>query len=611
MTTTIELVRGLPQKELLEQIHFHHRRGEISERALGFYLLDMEERRAFLPEKDAAAWAWKHLGFRRADKLILLSKRLRELPEIDAAFSRGEVPWTKVREIARVATSETEREWLDLARRGTSRELEDRVAQAKRGDRPGEGFKARRQKYIEKICLSGEEKAIWDQAVRKIRSEIAKGATPSEAAVAMARRALLSDPGRKAHARGAFLVVYHRGKDGASWVETAEGRHEVDPSTIEKMVRSGVRSIEVQDIEGAGVCSAIRFGERGEVAPEDRAPPVTPEEREAVLARDGRCLACGCTEDLTVHHLDSHADGGKSAVERLATLCAGCQGSVHDGDVVLRVEEDGSLAPLDREGNVIGKGRSAAEILGDPPAACSLETIAVRAAESAADLAPARSFLSLAERPSEPSAAEWTALQGQIEWSPSQRAFLFHPDWADAAAELPQPPEERTPAPKGLRPEGLDDFVGQREVVDDLLLSGRAARERGETLGHVLLSGQAGLGKTSLSRLLARDLARGSRRSWRGTSAIPKCSSRSLQASGRGSFSSSTRSTASRRPARGRSTGRLRTAWWGWRSGRRAGEALYERPHERCGSGSSPSPWFRPRRARERSRSPSARASGT
>ena len=53
MKRTLELVYGLPQKELIERIYFHHRQGEVAERALGFYLLEMQRRQAFLPFPDA------------------------------------------------------------------------------------------------------------------------------------------------------------------------------------------------------------------------------------------------------------------------------------------------------------------------------------------------------------------------------------------------------------------------------------------------------------------------------------------------------------------------------------------------------------------------------
>jgi hypothetical protein len=228
----------------------------------------MQEGGTYKPLRDAAEWAAVHLDRGRADKLILVARRLEELPEINAALSDGEVHWSKVREIARVATPATERKWLDLARTATSREVEEAVARAKRGDEPGEGLKARRPRYVEKIVFSGEEKATWDQTIRKIRSELPRGATPARAAAEMARRALLSEPsgevpGGKARDGSAFVVVLHRGKDGSAWADATEGRVEVDPSTVDEKVREGARVIEVRDIEGAGECEAIRFGERG------------------------------------------------------------------------------------------------------------------------------------------------------------------------------------------------------------------------------------------------------------------------------------------------------------------------------------------------------------
>jgi Holliday junction DNA helicase RuvB len=54
----------------------------------------------------------------------------------------------------------------------------------------------------------------------------------------------------------------------------------------------------------------------------------------------------------------------------------------------------------------------------------------------------------------------------------------------------------------GLRPSGFSDFVGQAKIRDRLLLAVQAAKERGETLDHVLFSGPPGLGKTTLSYIL-------------------------------------------------------------------------------------------------------------
>lgn len=57
-----------------------------------------------------------------------------------------------------------------------------------------------------------------------------------------------------------------------------------------------------------------------------------------------------------------------------------------------------------------------------------------------------------------------------------------------------------------LRPLSLDDFVGQRALVDNLRVYIQAASARDEPLDHLLLSGLPGLGKTTLAHIVAREL---------------------------------------------------------------------------------------------------------
>jgi Holliday junction DNA helicase RuvB len=93
--------------------------------------------------------------------------------------------------------------------------------------------------------------------------------------------------------------------------------------------------------------------------------------------------------------------------------------------------------------------------------------------------------------------------------SPSNDAEKLAGDQAleERAQDMASDPEsaEQTRS-KDLRPRRFQEYVGQRAVVDSISIAVMAAKKRGDTLDHALFHGPPGLGKTTISQIIAREL---------------------------------------------------------------------------------------------------------
>ncbi|KGM49500.1 Holliday junction branch migration DNA helicase RuvB [Pseudooceanicola atlanticus] len=75
----------------------------------------------------------------------------------------------------------------------------------------------------------------------------------------------------------------------------------------------------------------------------------------------------------------------------------------------------------------------------------------------------------------------------------------------------PDPLPEDADDTRALRPQTLDDFIGQKEARANLRVFVSSARQRGEAMDHTLFHGPPGLGKTTLAQIMARELGVGFR----------------------------------------------------------------------------------------------------
>jgi hypothetical protein len=325
----VTLVAGLAAEEVDQRLREAARWADIGNRALAFYLADMKIRGLYQvlghPTIVRYAVCCLDMSRRRVRDLLLVGERLPELASIDRAFEAGWLPWSKVRQLCRVATPETESAWLRCAERSTQDELARQVRGKRRGDRPDVGAGLPGAKFRVVAELDAVQQLIWENAREKLRAESGyeSDVTDTDVLMEMARLLLASDA------------------DGS-----VPGRRPVDGSIFKVVV----------NCEGAGTRLVTEDGEiavppeLGEMITADSvvAPPL----RRKVLARDGhRCRHCGSRRSLHVHHVRWRSKGGAIASPNLVTVCAKCHGLVHAG--MLDVEpvdvEPIDLTPVDAQ----------------------------------------------------------------------------------------------------------------------------------------------------------------------------------------------------------------------------------------------------------------------
>jgi hypothetical protein len=319
-----------------------------------------------------ARWlAWRcAIDPRTAREHVRVARRLRELPLIHSAFARGELSYTKVRALTRVAEESFEGELLPLAFALTAAQLE-RALGAYRRVSVSEAREQQENAYFTwywdedgTLVLNGrlspEEGALFLRGLEAAkdglrgrgqgRNEEGGSAEPqrvknADALAAMAESQLAASPAARSGGER-YQVVVHVEAEALRAPEAAGCQLEDGPALAAETARRLA-------CDASLVTSVERDGEPLNVGRKRRTVPVAL--RRALERRDRRCRYPGCEHriGLDAHHVQHWALGGETKLENLVLLCRTHHRLLHEGGYTAEVVADGSIAFANRWGEPI------------------------------------------------------------------------------------------------------------------------------------------------------------------------------------------------------------------------------------------------------------------
>jgi hypothetical protein len=300
-----------------------------------------------------------------AREKVRVARALPNLPLLSAALRRGEVSYTKVRALTRIATSETEERLLVIALHGTASQVERLVRAWRWCDRCEDD---RKHLWRSASCvvdddgmvvlrarLTPEQGAVVQRALEaasdrlyhenrqatapdRIEEEVSFAQRQADALVLVAESALNADLDRGS-AGDRYQVVLHVEKAAAPEspaappvLELADGPISVSAETLRRL--SCDASVVV--VHEASDGSVLDVGRKTRTVP----API----RRALAARDRRCLFPGCNaRRCDAHHIDHWADGGPTALHNLILVCRRHHRLLHEGGFGIERTAEGDV----------------------------------------------------------------------------------------------------------------------------------------------------------------------------------------------------------------------------------------------------------------------------
>jgi hypothetical protein len=279
-----------------------------------------------------------------AREKVRVAKALAHLPTIDAALEKGQVSYSKVRAMTRVATPENEQTLLELALCSTAAELERICRMFRKVTSPAEAQEADNRRYVS--CRESDDGMV----VLTARLH------PDEAARVMEALRVSAETGCEVDGLCALAESALRGDKPECPATEVVVR--VDSDTLEGSFEDGT-GVSAETARrllcDAGVVPVLidKQGNALDVGRKTR--KISPALRRALKERDGICQFPGCTyrRDLDAHHIEHWIQGGKTRLSNLVEVCRRHHRFLHEFGYHLSRSDSGELLFFDPDGRSI------------------------------------------------------------------------------------------------------------------------------------------------------------------------------------------------------------------------------------------------------------------
>jgi hypothetical protein len=282
---------------------------------------------------------------RTAQQRLQVARALEHLPEMTEALAVGELPFSAVRELVRVATPKTEAAWRAHVGGMNLRQIEEAVAGHKLGDLPTDAPDIAHQTHRVVLELSDAVYALWRQAGLALDNAHGRHLDDEERASAMATAVLehLQSRSDVAPATSAPATNATSSAPSVDPAHSGRARYQIALTVCRRcdqawQVGGGIElPVDAATLARAR-CDAQHIGALDGDGPERAHQDIPPSVVRFVHRRDGeRCQTPGCRSGLglEIHHIVHREHGGTHDPSNLTLRCWSCHDAHHRGVLVI------------------------------------------------------------------------------------------------------------------------------------------------------------------------------------------------------------------------------------------------------------------------------------